>query len=246
MSDHPVSNFLNLLRLIKRTGCMEQALQASIGRWAGETPSPATMLRIAAYICDLCDDTLVEINSSTISDEAKAGLLQTAQSVQTLFSVPNMANAPNHFLPQIDGSITQFAILVSVAGLDEPNPVSAEIDELVAEIVSIEKAISEAGVSPAVAEVARRHLHVLKTLLQNVDALGIDAALAAYDELVIRLRRVDEKADPGTHKKMRKVWPMIEKWSGRLAVIHAGLSHGSGMITGAYSAAKNLLGWSPD
>lgn len=244
MSDQPVSNFLNLLRLLKRTGHMEHALHVNIARWTGQERQSA-VLRIAAYMSDLCDDTLVQLRGSQITDEAKAGLLQTVESVKNMASVPNLASAPIQFLPQIDGSIAQFAILVSMAGLDEPNPASSEIGELMTEIDAIEETISQSGFDPAVSEVAKRHLHVLKTLLQNVDALGIDAALAAYDELVIRLRRAEAKADPDTREKMKKVWPTIEKWSGRLAVIHAALSHGSGLISGAFTAAKNLLGWTP-
>lgn len=243
MSDNFISNVLNILRLIKNTNLSGHAPSEYIKAWSGLTPDDAGTLRVCAYIVDQCDGALSLINQSQLAEEAKAGLVQTVQAVKSGFSISNLNQSLHNHFPQLDASISSFAILESVSNLSGPSPDVPELADLISDVEAMIALFDDAEIDPIVRSTARRHLHVLLTLLKNVQALGIDAAMAAYAELVVRLRRVDATASETARAKTAKAWPAIEKWAGRLAIIDKAYNSGHGLLTKAEDLGRLLLGY---
>lgn len=241
MADNFISNVLNILRLLKSPELNGHPAVNFINSWAGVEVSEPVALRVCAYVQDQCDGALSIIGQSHLADEAKTGLNQTVHALRHAFSIGQLGAAVISHLPQLDASISSFAILESVSNISRAPEDLSELVELIGEIEKIAAAFEDAGIDPLVRDTAKKHLHVLLTLLKNVDALGVDAAMVAYAELVIRLRRVDATASETARAKTAKVWPVIEKWLGRLAIIDKALNSGQGLLEQAHGLGQVLL-----
>lgn len=241
MSDNYVSNVLNLLRLIKKTNLTGQSTLAYLNQWAGADVSDSIVLRLCAYVQDQCDGALSLIAQSKLTEEAKTGLLQTVTSLKLGFTMAQFNGALSNHLPQIDSVISQFAILESVSGLHQEISRSSELEDLIEEVEQVKASFEDAEIDPLVASTAKKHLHVLLTLLRDVEALGLDAAMVAYAELIIRLRRVDAGASETARAKTAKLWPTINKWTERFSSIDKAINSGGNLLTQGVGAAQNLL-----
>lgn len=203
-------------------------------------------VKLAAYAIEQAEATEAYVKATQLSEEAKQGLLQTTASLRNAFDLPHLNNTPvTSHLPALDTAISQYAILVSAAGLDISAPPTAEVVDLVKELDLFAASLAGAELDPLVLETATKHVAVLKALLQNVDALGVEAALAAYSELVFRLRSADLTGSAKSKQAMAKVWPEVERWAGRLAIIDQAYTQGGHLLGQLGGAAKFLLGHLP-
>jgi len=245
VSANKLGNFLGLLRLIKQTG-PDQSPRNLVQLWTGGNAPPSSLvLKIAAYVAELAEEAEAYIGATQLSDEAKSGLLQTTWSVKQAFDLVHIQQSVQQSLPALDAAISQFAILISAAGLDAVPPPDAEVLGLVEDIDRMISSLEDADIDPLVASAARKHLNVLKTLLQNVDAFGVEAALAAYSELVIRLRSADLAASAASSQTLSKIWPEIERWAGRLAIIDQAYTQGGRLLGELGGTARLLLSHLP-
>lgn len=242
MSDNYISNVLNILRLLRDPNLNGHPAPAFINKWAGIELQEAASLRVCAYVQDQCDGANALIMQSRLPEEAQVGLNQTVSSLKLAFSIPQLSAAVISHLPQLDASISSFAILEGVSNLAGPKPDVPELSELIAEIEQVSAMFDDAEIDPIVRTTAKRHLNLLFALLNNVEAFGVDAAMAAYAELVIRLRRVDSTASEAARSKTSKVWPTIEKWFGRLAIIDKAYNDGQNLLEQAHGLGQLLLG----
>lgn len=246
MSDNFISNVLNLLRLIKATPELNgHPPPEYVKKWAGTEISPAAILRVCAYVQDQCDGALLIIDQSSLASEAKAGLCQTVKSLENAFAIGSLSSQLIGHFPQLDAAISSFAILESVSNLGSGPVDRTELDGLIKEVEGIAAIFAEAEIDPLVKETAKKHLAVLLALLRNADALGVDAAMVAYTELVIRLKRVEATASASARAKTAKVWPVIEKWGGRLALISDAMNAGQGLLDHAQVIGQGLLSHLP-
>jgi hypothetical protein len=232
-------NVLALLRTIKAHPEHAQGLSL-LQYWSATDHAEPVVLRLSAYTQEQCDEGIRWVNDSGLPDEAKAGLLQTLNGLKAAFAIANVQNALAHYLPQIDSAIAQFSLLTAGLGLQQPNKPS-ELDDLIREIEEVLTSFGDGSVDAAVADTARKHLQVLLTLLRNVEILGVDAALAAYFELVVRLRRAESHASPPTREKLKALWPKIEQWTGRLTIIEKALESGTTLFGKAGDFGQQLL-----
>lgn len=242
MSTNPLASFLSLLRLIRESNPSKPP-QVMFQAWAGGADIPtSTVVKIAAYAIEQAEAASTYISGTQLSDEAKQGLLQTTSSVISAFQLQHLGgHGVATFLPALDAGISQFAILISAAGLDrEPAPLE-EIADLVAAIDRFSGSLNDVGLDELVRETARKHLAVLKALLQHVDALGVDAAMAAYYELVLRLRSADNNSSASSKERMAKIWPEVERWAGRLAIIEQAYTQGGHLLGELGRPAQQLL-----
>jgi hypothetical protein len=211
--------------------------------WCREGATEAEVARALVNILDVASAAEAAIRASAWGEEAQQGLLQITGQIRAAF-VPHGCSQPaSNFFPTLDSSITMFAILSSAAGLpgvggDQP----AQVKELLADIDALVATIDAAGLDPLVHETAMRHLRALDALLRNIDAFGVDGAMAAYFELVVRLKRVEKAATPSTVAKLAKIWPEIERWAGRLAIIDEAINHGQGLLKHVDMLVKLLPG----
>jgi hypothetical protein len=184
-----------------------------------------------AYVIDRVDAAEDQITSSAMPKEAKEGLIQTIASFKTAFTMPNMNLPVRNFFPTFESSLSNFALLVSVTGLPDSDGDIPDADNLIAEMQNVLAELTASDIDPAIADVAKRHIAVLLTLLRNVTALGPDAALAAYYELVVRLQRAEATAPAATKHKIAELWPYIEKWAGRIALLYDATQAGASLLT---------------
>ena len=243
MSDNAITNVLNLLRLVKNTNMPGNAVVDHLRSWCGD--DGAMQLRIAFYIIEQCDEACTLITLSTLDEEATAGLTQTARALKSAFLYTSFSNAMNNYLPQIDGSISSFAILNSVVSSGIAPSQDANLQELVVEVEKVSALFDEDGIDPLVKATAQRHLHVLLTLLRNVDALGLDAAMSAYSELVIRLRRAETTASADSREKTSTIWVTVKQWQDRFASIDAAVNTGASLLQHAQTIGHTLIGFLP-
>jgi hypothetical protein len=242
VSANQLGNFLGLLRLIKETGPGNAPLTL-FRAWTGVENPPASMVvKLAGYAIEQAEATEAYIKATQLSEEAKQGLLQTAASLKTAFELQHLAgNAISGFIPALDAAISQYAILISAAGLDQVAPPTSEVTDLVADLDKFTSSLGAAELDPLIRETAERHVAVLKVLLQNINALGVEAALAAYSELVFRLRSADLTSSEKSKHTMATVWPEIERWAGRLTIIDQAYTQGGHLLGHLGGVAKILL-----
>jgi hypothetical protein len=246
VSANQLGNFLSLLRLIKQTDPGHPPLEM-FKKWTGIPDPPTSMVvKLAAYTIEQAEATEAYIKATQLSDEAKQGLLQTAAALKRAFELQHLpGQAVANFLPALDAAISQYAILISAAGLDQTPPPTAEVSDLVADLDRFTDSLAKAELDPLVRETAEKHIAVLKMLLQNVAALGVEAVLAAYSELLFRLRSADLTGSETSRKIMSGVWPEIERWAGRIAIIDQAYSKGGHLLGVMGGAVHNLLTHAP-
>jgi hypothetical protein len=131
-------------------------------------------------------------------------------------------------LPALDSSLAMFAIFASKHAAPAEPP--QEALDLAAEIEAMAKKIEADDLDPLVKEIAVRHLRALAIMLRYVQAFGVDAALVAYSELLVRLRRAERTATEDTREKMGAVWPVIKTWLDRLRDVDRALSAGQDLL----------------
>lgn len=242
MSDNYVGNILAILRLIRKTFEPNQghAGLTYIQTWAGTDITAPQSLRIAAYVLDQASGAESLIAGSTLDDEAKAGLIQTTTALTSAFSLAGLQNQMAAFFPAFDSAISNFAILASATGGLSAAPDHTEVDALLRDVDEMINSVRSSAMDPIVRDTAIRHLVVLRTLLANVDALGVDSAMAAYLELLIRLRRAEGAASQSTKAEVKGIWPQIEKWAARLNLIDKAINDGSGFLS-HFESVPSLL-----
>ena len=246
MSDNFISNVLNILRLLKASPELNgHSMLEYIEKWAGAPIQESATLRVSAYLQDQCDGAITLIRQSSLPEEAIAGLLQTVTSLRNALAIRNITSAPTQHLPQLDAAISSFAILEGVSNLTAPPADKSDLEKLIKEIEQVVGLFDDSSIDPLVQTTAKKHLHILLATLRNVDALGVDSAMAAYFELVIRLKRVDVSASETSRSRVAKVWPTLEKWGGRLAIIDKVLNSGQGLLDQAKGIGQALLNYFP-
>lgn len=164
-----------------------QTLETLMG-WTGGECMQSTALKMATYIQEQCEGARIVLDQSNLTAEAREGLTQTVTQLASAFNVGHLTNAPNAFLPQIESAISQFAIIVSLTSKDIRTSENDELQKFLQEVEGVREKFNQAGVDPLVASIANKNLHVLATMLRNVDDLGLDSALACYYEMLIRLK----------------------------------------------------------
>lgn len=234
MSDNPIRAVLGILRLLKkRQDAGSISVAAHVQGWGveGQTLSEAQIARIFSYVLETASDAEVIISNSSLSDEAKDGLIETTKALQSAFRIPHANNQLQGSLSSLGAAISNFSILTSATGLTAA-PETDEVASLIESIEALRERFSDEIDDPVVRETAKRHINVLLTFLKNIDAFGVDAAMAAYAELTIRLHRAGSTTkSEQTKASLKNLWPEVERWAGRLAIIDQ-----------AYNSGQSLLG----
>ena len=241
MSDNYIINVLNILRLIKAGQPGDSALGYLRG-WAGSDQHFSTILKMAAYVHEQCEGAATQLTLSEMPEEARAGLLQTIAALRQAFLVEQLGGNMSNFLPHLESSVSQFAMYAGLTGQDAKTSANDDLQKLIDEVEQLHELFEDTLIDPIVSETARRHLHVLLTLLRNVDALGLDSAMAAYSELVIRLKRADSTASEQSRARTAGLWDRLLGWQERFKKIDDAVSTGTKWL-GYGKAAAILLGF---
>jgi hypothetical protein len=234
---------LAILRMMKEHK-KNQSPADLIAVWAGKTVDDAARLRVACYIVEQVSIAQTVIANSQLTEEAKAGVTGTLRGLKACFSVSGLTTQYGSHLPEIEGAIANFVILLSAAGIIEAPAVPPEADEIIAEIEAVMAAFEDPQIDPAVRDVAKRHLLILATLLRHIPVFGIEAAMGSYFDLMMKIRRADIETSEESQKKTSSLWDKMGTWSGRFDTIDKLWNHGARLI-GQAEKLPNLLAYIP-
>ena len=229
MGTRAITGVLGLLRRLKKTeglGLSHASLQF-LQQWAGDH-SPSVTLRLCVSIVEEIEDATNVVASSSLTEEAKEGLLATLSGLRAAFDLGGINTAINSYVPAIDSAITNFAIVSSLVGADFPEEAKLEIDNLVQEMTSLRDSPELAELDPALRQTVVRQLNAIIALLHNAAAVGVEAAISAYLDLLVKMRRAKpDEADP---KAKESVWATVANWGGRLIKVSDLVDAGSKLL----------------
>lgn len=214
MDAQSLTNILGLLRKLRENP--DESSLTALKRWAGDGASEENLLRVASYLIEQIKIARQIINESQLSGEAKAGVNGTLKGLIDAFSLPNLGRPINLSLRDIPGSISNFAILLSASGLSDQPDIPKDMRELANEVREAIAQFNDPQIDPAVKDVAQRHLQILATMLDHIPIFGLEAAMTAYFELMMKIRRTDSGAGEPSHKKTQGLWEKMKGWGSRM------------------------------
>jgi hypothetical protein len=218
MDHQSLSNVLGILRLIKAGNSHESTLEL-LQKWTGKRSNEALILKSASFVMEQIDNATVVINESNLVVEAKEGVLQTLQALKTTFSLSGIHSSPTQYLGSVSGAISNFVILLSASKIETDIKVPDEAVALAEEVEALITQFDDEDIDPVVRSIARRHLGALSTLLRHLPIFGLEAAMATYFEMIIRLRRAQTDTTQKSQKKMTALFQRMEEWKGRFETI---------------------------
>lgn len=221
MSELYLSSVLGILRLLKNTEGLGggQSAHQFLVKWSEPDADEEIVMRVAGYIQAQISGAHSFIHQSDFVPEGKAGLLETIAALKAAFGLSGLSTQINSYLPALDASLSQFAILVSIVGRGPDLKSSKDLASIIKEVEKLYQSLLKSEMDVGVRDLARKQLHILLTLLRNLEVMGVEAAMAAYAELFIRLRTATASASEQTKAEVAKFWPTIEGWSKRLGAI---------------------------
>lgn len=237
MADDYIGNVLGFLRKLRKTAMPGNAVSDNLRRLCGQSFTETEILRFAAYAHDQASAAQTLINNSTLPDEAKAGLIETTQAIMAACSLGGINNGLQSYFPKLDSSLSSFAILAGVRG---SIPTASDLPEVVSlfqEVEALRENLASYDLDPIIFETVSRHLTLLSVLLKNVDAFGVDSAMVAYAELVVRFRRAAAEPSEKSKAGVERLWAQVEQWTGRLTIIDHAVNSGSSILSHLPSVA---------
>ena len=219
MAADSLTNVLAILRQFKTTADLnlEYPTLEFMKRWAG-TDDNLTIGRFLVSVQENVQNAQMIVARSRLTDEAKTGLLSTISSLTEAFSVGGLQNPVKAYIPSLDSAITNFAIVTSSLDIDVSTDALNDILKFTEELDEFLDSIHEFDLSDSLRETASRHILVLAAMLRNVQAVGFDAALASYYEMLLALRK-ERPAEPDNESKATGFWDQLKLWGGRLETI---------------------------
>ncbi len=217
MSGAPLRYVLGLLRRIKSGSELNvghTAMQHA-ATWVAGGEQDAVFKLIIALQQNLSEARDV-IRKSRLSEEAQLGLLSTIDGLIVAFSLPQLGSPIQSHLPAIDSSITNFAVITSAIDFEISDQFKAERDSFVVELEKFLEEMADFAIDERLKDTARRQISLLIALLKNAEAVGVEAALTSYWELVIKVRNRSVGSDEAQEGDKSKLWDAITSWSERL------------------------------
>lgn len=212
----PLHFVLGLLRRIKSRPEFQQgqSVQTHISVWAGDGGQDAC-LRMALALQQNLAEARGVIARSGLTDEAKGGLLATVDGLINAFSLHNLATNFQSHIPALDSAITNFAILASAVDLQVSDKFIEQRDSFVSELEAFAKDIDGFDIDERLKDVSKRQIALLIALLKNAEAVGVEPALSAYWELMIKVKSRLTPENEDQEKDNSRFWDVIISWSDR-------------------------------
>lgn len=217
MSASPLLFVLELLRRIKAQPEFAEGHSALhlVSIWVGDGGVEAQLKLIIAVQMNLAEAES-QIIRSDFDDEAKDGLLSTINGLIQGFSIAQLNTQLKGFLPAIESAITNFAILKNQVGVQIPQEFFEKKKSLLEELQQFIIDAEGFDLDDRLKDVVKREIRMLIALLHNAEAVGVEAALASYAQLLIKIRnRIDPKNENQKNESI-KLWDKIMSWSERL------------------------------
>lgn len=175
------------------------------------TTRQTATLKIASYILEQIEEAKAVIAASGLDEEAKEGVNQSLIQLGNAFSLGGLNTQMQSTIQNVPGAISSIVILLSASGIETNTHAPQEAVELASQVEGLMGDFESDALDPLVRDLARQHLQILATLLRHIPVFGLEAAMASYFELVIKIRR----ADANTSEEQKKaVEPLMEKLNG--------------------------------
>ncbi|PTQ63726.1 hypothetical protein C8J45_105303 [Sphingomonas sp. PP-CE-3G-477] len=254
MDDQSLRNILAILRKVQELSASQNvtAMQfinylatgnrpgASANMGGARGLNQSTAARISAYLIEQCNMARIVIDHSQLVDEAKAGVRSAIDAVSAAFAIGALGGPLNSLNSSAPGFISNLVILLSAAGVpfDQNTPLEAvdlakEVDDLIAQFDNKE-------IDPVVRDVARKHLAALSTMLRHIPIFGLEAALQAYFELSMKLRRADIQTTPESKAGLDTIMDKVKSWGDKLQTLDGVMNTGANLFDRASRAAPLL------
>ena len=246
MDSQSLANVLEILRRLKEEKSSVTTLQIII-KWS-KSPGqidPGTVLRMAAHIQEQVRAAQTVIGTSSLPEEAKAGVRLTLNALASSFSLSGLNNPVKTGLANLEGPISNFVLLLGMAGVNDRNEVPPEAEELAKEVEEMIKQFDDEAIDPVIRDIAKRHLATLSTLLRNIPIFGLEAALATYFEMIILLRRAATNTSKESKAATKPLMERIEGWRKSLEAIDEVWNIGARWIGAAKGVGALLLSYIP-
>jgi hypothetical protein len=210
MDHQSLSNVLGMLRKLKDEPNNITGIQL-IQKWTGvASTNPAAVLTVAVNFVEQIREATIVIENSSLSEEAKAGVRVALKGLENAFALTGLQSHTKGHIPHIEVLIGNFAILLDASGIDSKQPIPQEAVDLANEVDALSGEFDDESLDPVLRDIAKRHLATLSTLLRHVPIFGLEAALATYFELVIRLRRAGTNTSEESQKAAKPLFEKLE------------------------------------
>lgn len=245
MSLAALEALLETMRRLQNTEGLSggNAFVTFVERWSSvpEDLKTSASLNIFISINDQISVSRDFIESIELRPEAKTGLLSTLNSLQTAFSPTSCNNAVSNIFPALDASISNFSMLVSVLELQfKTRYLSSDMSDVEKELDEIISSLQEVSIDPLVKLSILKSLLLAKTVICNFSILGADAALAAYADVVIRMRNETKKDRDKGDAKSESWFERVANWGKNLQNLVDGFEAGQKIIANARHIAGYL------
>lgn len=192
----------------------------------------SAVARIAAYIIDQCQAAKNVIENSALDEEAKSGVIVGLNDLARAFSIENL-NGQINVVHQAPGYISNLVILLSAAGIPTRAEIPKEAIDLAQEIDEFTKSFNDPQLDPVVREIALKHMAVLSTLIRHIPVFGLEAAITAYFELMMKLRRADSKSSEASKGALDRVIDTVKGWGERMEKVDKAMNAGANLLSRA-------------
>lgn len=241
MDTQSLANVLEMLRRLKEEAPSVTVLTV-LTKWTQPTQSdPGSVLRMAYHVQEQLRAAHAVISNIQLPDEAKAGVRHTLDTLSSSFSLKELNSPAKQGLSNIEGPISNFVMHLSMAGVSERHKVPPEAVEFAKEVEAMMAQFDDAALDPVIRDIAKRHLATLATLLRNIPIFGVEAAMAAYFEMIILLRRASVNTSKESKSKTTALFETLETWRDRFETIDKLWNIGVRWVGGAAGAGALLL-----
>ena len=215
MGTRAITGVLGLLRRLKRTEGLgsSHSMMQYLQVWSNNA-SPSVTLRLCVSIQEEIEDAISSVQVGSLTEEAKEGLLSTLSSLQIAFSIESLGNALANYVPAIDSAITNFAIVSSLVGAEFSDEVMKGVKDLIVELENLRDSAEINDIDDVLRRTVLRQVNAIIALLHNASAVGIDAAISAYFDLVLQMRRSESSEE--SSEARATIWAKIASWRDRL------------------------------
>lgn len=198
----------------------------------GESPKIDQVLasKTSSYLLDQFNQANAVIDASQLVDEAKSGVRNAINALINAFQIGNLNNSIENFNHTAPGYISNLVILLSAAGLMLQD---AELDEalnLAKEVEELIEKFDDPALDPVVREIAKKHLATLAMLLRHIPIFGLESAMQAYFELMMKLRRANSKSSTKSQNNMSSVLEILKSWGDRIKSLDEYYNSSANMI----------------
>ncbi|WP_293676816.1 hypothetical protein [uncultured Phenylobacterium sp.] len=206
----------------------------------GSGATPAQIAKLIAWVLDAADAADSEVRNLDVDGEMKDGILHVTGKLREAFTPSNIGNNMVNFFPALPQTLGSLKSFLKLTGLDRPGQPELSND-LLAEIEQVLGSKAFADLDPQMAQLARRHLRLLTITLNHLDAFGVDGAMIAYAELIVKLQAAMRDAPAAQQKKGKGFMDVVGGWAAKLRVLNEAYETGTKLIENA-SDVVDLLG----